>query len=83
MSEPIGSLTDGGLVWVGVDYGAKRSVAVFMERNADGSWTVHEEVMGKGLDQLREGTPAEQKSGGQPSEESGGAVSFSDEPPKS
>lgn len=82
MSEPIGSLTGGGVVWIGVDYGPKRSVAVVMERNADGSWTIHDEIEGKGLDELRNGTPNEQKSGGQPSEESGGLESIEPDCPK-
>lgn len=70
MNDPILSKTDGGLVVIGVDYGASKSIAVVMERNADGSWTILEEVEGRGLDELRPGTSAEQKSDGQQSDES-------------
>ncbi|MGN6063789.1 hypothetical protein [Brevundimonas diminuta] len=36
------------LAWIGVDYGAKASIAVTYERNADGSITVLDEVVGRG-----------------------------------
>lgn len=82
MSEPIGRLSDDALVWIGVDYGPKQSVAVVIERNADSSWTVLDEVIGKGLDEVSGRTPAEQKSGGQPSGESGGQRSAEMDRPK-
>lgn len=44
------------LVWIGVDYGAKASVAVTWQDSADGSITVLDEVEGKGLDEI-DGAP--------------------------
>lgn len=50
--------------WIGVDYGAKASVTVIWERNADGSITVRDDIVGKGLDEVCEGTTDEQESDG-------------------
>ncbi|HEV7352541.1 MAG TPA: hypothetical protein VGN74_05370 [Brevundimonas sp.] len=50
--EAITSKTGGGLHIIGVDYGRKASIGVVMQRNADGSWVVLEEISGRGLDDL-------------------------------
>lgn len=62
MNEAWTSKTGGGLTIIGVDYGAESSVAVVMQRHADGSFTVVEEIKGKGLDEVNGRTSAAQKS---------------------
>lgn len=62
MNEAFTSKTTGGLTIIGCDYGAKSSIAIVMRANADGSFTVIEEVEGKGLDDLDRSTSAERKS---------------------
>lgn len=52
------------LVWIGVDYGAKASVGVTWEHHEDGSITVLDEIVGKGLDEVCGGTADEQESDG-------------------
>lgn len=72
MNEAWTSKTGGGLTIIGVDYGAESSVAVVMQRHADGSFTVLDCVEGKGLDDLNTGTSAAQKSDGRSDTESDG-----------
>lgn len=52
IGQPITSKTNGGLTVIGVDYGSKQSIAVVVQHNADGSFTVVDEWVGLGLDDL-------------------------------
>lgn len=72
MNEAWTSKTGGGLAIIGCDYGAKSSVAVVMKCHADGSFTVLDQVEGKGLGDLDRGTSEEQKSDGRSDAESDG-----------
>lgn len=39
-------------IFIGVDYGRKESFAAIMSKNEDGSWTLHDIITGKGLDDI-------------------------------
>lgn len=73
MIESWASKTGGGLVVIGCDYGAKSSIAIVMQHHADGSFTVLEQVEGRGLDELYRGTSVGQKSDAMSDAESDGS----------